>query len=52
MACILSTFMAIYLRMENNRRDKLRKNPEEYTTEEKVAERTLGDNASFFRHLI
>jgi hypothetical protein len=52
MACLLSIFMTIMLRRENARRDRENKRPEEYTTEEKAAERHLGDNASFFRYTV
>jgi hypothetical protein len=52
MSAILSTFMTLYLRRENARRDREHKRPEDYTTEEKHAERHLGDNASFFRYMV
>ena len=48
----MSTFMTIYLRWENKRRDREHKPPAEYTAEEKAAERELGDNASFFRYVV
>lgn len=52
MSCVLSAFMTIYLRRENARRDREYKRPEEYTAEERMAERHLGDNASFFRYTV
>lgn len=52
MSAILSTFMTLYLRWENRRRDKMHKPPAQYTAAEKAAERTLGDNASFFRYMV
>ncbi|EKG14584.1 Major facilitator superfamily [Macrophomina phaseolina MS6] len=53
MSACLSTFMTIYLRRENARRDaKYEKKPEEYTEEERTAEREKGDNASFFRYTV
>ena len=52
MSLILSTLMTLYLRRENARRDREHKRPEEYTSEERAAERELGDNASFFRYMI
>ncbi|KAF3810463.1 putative transporter [Colletotrichum gloeosporioides] len=52
MSMILSTFMTIYLRRENARRDREYKDPSQYTTEEKAAERTKGDNATFFRYTV
>jgi hypothetical protein len=52
MACAGSIIMTIYLRRENARRDAAHKAPEEYTTEELAAERTRGDNASYFRYVV
>ncbi|TID27674.1 high-affinity nicotinic acid transporter [Venturia nashicola] len=52
MSCALSIGMTIYLRMENNRRDKEFKKPEEYTVAEMALEREKGDNASFFRYTV
>jgi hypothetical protein len=52
LACLLSIFMTVYLRMENARRDREFKSPEMYTAEEKALEREKGDNASFFRYTI
>jgi len=52
MSCVLSIVMSIYLRRENSRRDAANKRPEEYTTEEMMSERTLGDNASYFRYIV
>lgn len=52
MSCILSTFMTIYLRRENARRDSVHKDPAEYTMEEKLQETDKGDNATFFRYTV
>ena len=52
MACILSIIMTMYLRYENKHRDGKGKHPREYTSNEKAAERTLGDHASFFRYVV
>lgn len=58
MSVVLCIFMTIYLRYENARRDRVaRENgwplkAEEYTHEMREAERTKGDNASFFRYTI
>lgn len=52
MAFVGSAFMTWYLRRENARRDREYKRPEEYTTEEKLLERHLGDNATFFRYTV
>jgi len=51
MSCVLATFMTLYLRWENKRRDAIRL-PSEYSHEEMVAERLNGDNASFFRYTV
>ncbi|TLD34771.1 high-affinity nicotinic acid transporter [Venturia nashicola] len=52
MSLTLSAFMTMYLRKENARRDREYKRPEDYTVEEKLLERHLGDNASFFRYTV
>ncbi|TLS27534.1 hypothetical protein PpBr36_04993 [Pyricularia pennisetigena] len=52
MSLVLSILMHLYLRHENARRDKTYKPPSEYTEDERVAERTKGDMASFFRYTI
>ncbi|KXH52388.1 major facilitator superfamily transporter [Colletotrichum nymphaeae SA-01] len=52
MSMLLSTFMTIYLRRENARRDREYKDPSQYTAEEKAAERHKGDNATFFRYTV
>ena len=56
MSLVLSIFMHIYLRRENARRDRLalenNLQPEDYTEEQKHAERDKGDYASFFRYTI
>ncbi|KAH8780044.1 putative nicotinamide mononucleotide transmembrane transporter protein [Diaporthe sp. PMI_573] len=52
MATCLSIFMTIYLRKENARRDRMHKPLSEYTEAEKVAERELGDSATFFRYTV
>ncbi|EOD45223.1 putative high-affinity nicotinic acid transporter protein [Neofusicoccum parvum] len=53
MSTILSTCMTLYLRRENARRDqKNPKRPEDYTEDEKTAERERGDNATFFRYTV
>lgn len=52
MSALLSTGMTIYLRMENKRRDREFKKPEEYSAEEMALEREKGDNASFFRYTV
>jgi hypothetical protein len=51
-ACMVSIGMTLWLRAENSRRDKLYKNPAEYTAIEKEDERHLGDSASFFRYTV
>lgn len=50
MALILCTFMTIYLRRENARRDREYKAPSDYTREEMLLESEKGDNATFFRY--
>ncbi|OMP84194.1 putative transporter [Diplodia seriata] len=52
MSAILSTFMTLYLRKENSRRDAEHKRPEEYTEDEKTREREKGDGATFFRYTV
>jgi MFS family permease len=53
MSTVLSTFMTIYLRRENARRDReSSKAPEQYTVEEKELERERGDDATFFRYTV
>lgn len=52
MSITLSTFMTLYLRRENARRDREHKPADKYTEAEKVAERTKGDNATFFRYTV
>lgn len=52
MSSLLCTFMTIYLRRENARRDAQYKRPDEYTDAEKTLEREKGDNASFFRYTV
>ena len=52
MSACICTFMTIYYRRENARRDAKYKRPEEYTAEEKAEEREKGDDATFFRFTI
>lgn len=52
MSLILQVLMTIYLRRENARRDSEHKAPEQYTVEEKAAERERGDYATFFRYTV
>jgi nitrate/nitrite transporter NarK len=52
MSTCLSVFMTWWLRRENTRRDREHKHPEDYTEEERNAEREKGDHASFFRYTI
>ena len=53
MSLVLSTFMTLYLRRENKRRDAVSgKLPSEYTETERLAERERGDLASFFRYTV
>lgn len=52
MSACLSTFMTIYLRRENARRDREYKAPSEYTSAERALEREKGDNATFFRYTV
>jgi hypothetical protein len=52
MSTCLSIFMTVYLRRENAHRDREYKNPADYTTRDKAAEREKGDNATFFRYTV
>jgi hypothetical protein len=52
MSTVLCTFMTIYLRRENARRDREFKAPSEYSEPERLAEREKGDNATFFRYTV
>ena len=56
MSAILTILMSWYLRRENARRDALaisnNKLPEQYTEEERFAEREKGDYATFFRYTV
>lgn len=56
MSATLTGFMSIYLRRENARRDAwaVQNNmiPENYTEEQKFAEREKGDNATFYRYTV
>jgi len=56
MSLCLTIFMSIYLRRENARREAwARENDmqlENYTEEDKTAERERGDYASFFRYTV
>ena len=52
MSASLQTFMTLYLRRENARRDSVHKNPAQYSVQEKEAERQRGDNATFFRYTV
>lgn len=54
MAFVLTTFMTIWCRLENARRDRIcgdNPNPE-LTEEQKLRERELGDHAPSFRYSI
>jgi hypothetical protein len=51
MSLALSVFMTAYLRRENARRDAIRK-ADDYSENEKMAERERGDDASFFRYTV
>ncbi|KIW27007.1 uncharacterized protein PV07_06789 [Cladophialophora immunda] len=48
----LQVFMTTYLRRENARRDREYKPLEQYTEQDKAAEREKGDNATFFRYTV
>ena len=52
MSASICTFMTVYYRRENKRRDAEFKAPETYTVEEKTLEREKGDGASFFRFTV
>lgn len=56
MSFCLSAFMIVWLKRENARRDQWAVEhqmfPESYTQEQKMAERTKGDYASFFRYTL
>ena len=52
MSASICTFMTIYYRRENKRRDAEFKAPERYTVEEKTLQREKGDGASFFRFTV
>lgn len=52
MSTCLQVFMTLWLRRENARRDREYKPVDQYTAEEKYAEREKGDNATFFRYTV
>ncbi|KEF61622.1 uncharacterized protein A1O9_03190 [Exophiala aquamarina CBS 119918] len=52
MSTCLQIFMTIYLRRENARRDAEYKSPDQYTSQDRDAEREKGDNATFFRYTV
>ena len=52
MSTCICTFMTIYYRRENTRRDREYKKPEGYTAEERALEREKGDAATFFRFTV
>lgn len=56
MSIVLSTFMTLYTRRENARRERwaVQNNlqPGNYTEDQKAAERQSGDHASFFRYTV
>lgn len=52
MSVCLQIFMTIYLRRENARRDAEYKSPDQYTPQDRHAEREKGDNATFFRYTV
>ncbi|CZT49487.1 related to allantoate permease [Rhynchosporium secalis] len=56
MSFVLTAFMTVYLRRENARRNQWaienNRQPEDYTEEEKTAEREMGDNATFYRYTV
>lgn len=56
MSFVLTVFMTIYLRRENARREawavENNRQPENYTEDEKFAERERGDNATFYRYTV
>jgi hypothetical protein len=56
MSACLTIFMSWYLRCENARRDQWATEnnllPENYTEDQKDAEREKGDNATFYRYTV
>lgn len=56
MSFFLTIFMHLYLKRENARRDRLAAEaglqPEDYTEEQRYAEREKGDYASFYRYTV
>lgn len=52
MSLVLSTCMTIYYRRENARRDRVGRQPSEYSSDEMEAEREKGDYATFFRYMV
>lgn len=52
MSFFLCGFMMWYLRRENARRDREYKAPEEFTRDEKLLDKDMGDYARFFRYTI
>ncbi len=54
MSAILTVFMSVYLRHENGRRNRWATEnnmlPENYSEDQKVAERDKGDNATFYQY--
>ena len=50
MGVIMALALHVYFRLENARRNRLYKSPEEYTEEEICAESMKGDRATFFRY--
>ena len=52
MSATISATLSVYYRYENKRRDAEFKDPKLYSVEEKMAERTKGDAASFFRFTV
>lgn len=56
MSAVLTCLMSVYLRIENKKRDQWaidnNMQPENYTEDQKVAERAKGDNATFYRYTV
>jgi hypothetical protein len=52
MSFCLCGFMTWYLRRENARRDREYKAPDEFTRDEKLLDKDMGDYAKFFRYTI
>lgn len=56
MSLCLTIFMTAYLRKENRRREQWaidnNRQPENYTEDEKHAEREMGDYATFYRYTV